>query len=208
MESKKIMIEVGSCHGEDGLNFYNNNYKVYSFEPYKKSYDKIMEKIKHLDDFFLYNKAVSLNNGKAVLNVANNVGACSLLEFKSDIELKKHWGKKYKKVCFSGETQIVDTIRLDTFIEQENLENSIIDFLWIDAQGLDFEVLKSMGKYTKNLQKGVLEAVYKNEKSIYKNSERNNIEDIKKYLHENNFKIEKIEANDDNNNEYNLFFCK
>lgn len=205
---KKIMIEVGSCHGEDGLRFYNNNYKVFCFEPNKESFKKIRQKVKSLEDFKLFNKAISSKNGKAILNIANCLGACSLLSFKSDNELKKHWGEKYKKVCFSGKTQEVETIRLDTFIEQQKLEESIIDYLWIDAQGMDFEVLKSLGKYIKNLKEGVLEAVYFEEKSIYLNKNSNKIYDIKKFLEENNFKIEKIENNDKQNCEFNIYFKK
>jgi hypothetical protein len=44
----KLLIEIGSYDGSDSLNFYNNGYKVYTFEPKKDLYENLKEKTKNL----------------------------------------------------------------------------------------------------------------------------------------------------------------
>ncbi|MCP4736741.1 MAG: FkbM family methyltransferase, partial [Bosea sp.] len=46
----------------------------------------------------------------------------------------------------------VKAVRLDTFIEKVNLQNTIIDFIKIDTQGHDLNVIKSLGKYLSNVR--------------------------------------------------------
>ena len=64
----------------------------------------------------------------------------------------------------------------------------------------------SLGKYIHNVKEGVLETVIQKTKSIYKNQNINTLENITKYLDENNFHITQICNNDDTECEYNIFF--
>ena len=82
----------------------------------------------------------------------------------------------------------------------------MIDFIHIDAQGVDLECLMSLGKYISNVKEGVLETVIDTSKSIYEKQEFNTLENIKKYLEENNFTIKDIVCNDSTGCEYNVFF--
>lgn len=149
--------------------------------------------------------SLSLNPPINVINTAKKGGASSILEFKSNEELIKHWTNIRTDIHYSGLSYDVECIRLDNFIENENLQNNFIDYLHIDAQGVDYEVLLSLGKYLKNVKKGVVETVKDNSKSIYKD-QINNVDVLTKFLTENNFIVEEIVSNDPTNCEFNLHF--
>jgi len=96
----------------------------------------------------------------------------------------------------------------NTFIEEYGLQNRTIDFIHIDAQGVDLDVLQSLGKYIENVKEGVIETVLYEEKSIYASQNNNVFENVKKFLKENHFEITRIDSNDLENCEYNVFFKK
>ena len=52
------------------------------------------------------------------------------------------------------------TIRLDTFLKVFKIRTNI-SYLWIDTQGNDLRVLKSLGKKIYQVKKGKCEASYK-----------------------------------------------
>jgi hypothetical protein len=87
------------------------------------------------------------------------------LPFRSDDVLAKTWPGR-GDVLYSGESYEVQTTRLDTFIEEKGLQNTSIDYIHIDAQGVDLECLMSLGPYIRNVKEGVLETVINPEKSI------------------------------------------
>jgi FkbM family methyltransferase len=201
----KILIEVGAYDGSDSLEFHSKNYKVFSFEPKKDLYNALYEKTKNLNNYTIIPKAVCLNNGKTMFNICKEGGASSILEFRKEEELEKTWLNR-TDIHYSGESYEVDTIRLDTFIEEYNLENSIIDYLHIDAQGVDLDCLISLGKYIKNIKEGVVETVIDINKSIYLSQTNNTLENIDDFLAKNDFTITEITQNDDVNCEYNIYF--
>jgi len=203
----KLLIEVGSYDGADSLSFYEKGYKVYTFEPNKILYEKLKNKTSGLSNYTVIPKAVCLNDGLTQFNICKSGGASSILEFKPDEELNKHWSTNRWDLHYSGISYEVQTIRLDTFIEQNNLQNSIIDYLHVDAQGVDLDVLKSLGKYIENVKAGVVETIKEQEKSIYVN-QINTLETVKEYLISSGFNISSIESNDLTSCEYNVYFTK
>ncbi len=202
----KLLIEVGSYDGYDSLKFYNEGFKVYTFEPKKDLYEALSERTRNMENYTVINKAVCLENGITKFNICKSGGASSILEFKDDSELERHWTSNRKDIQYSGLSYDVETIRLDTFIEKEGLENSIIDYIHIDAQGIDLECLMSLGKYIKNVKEGVLETVIDINKSIYSNQIMNTFENIKSFLENNNFEIIGLDKNDITDCEYNVRF--
>lgn len=202
----KLLIEVGSYDGYDSLRFYNEGFKVYTFEPKKDLYEALSERTRNMENYTVINKAVCLENGITKFNICKSGGASSILEFKDDSELERHWTSNRKDIQYSGLSYDVETIRLDTFIEKEGLENSIIDYIHIDAQGVDLECLMSLGKYIKNVKEGVLETVIDINKSIYSNQTMNTFENIKSFLENNNFEIIGLDKNDITDCEYNVRF--
>lgn len=204
---KPLLIEVGAYDGTDSLQFYRKGYEVFTFEPKRDLYASLLMKTRKYPDYTVINSAVSLKDGATKFNICAAGGASSILEFKTDDELHKHWGKDRKDILYSGESYDVLTTRLDTFIELFDLRDRKIDFLHIDAQGVDLEVLQSLGVYIKNLQAGVVETVLEDVKSIYKD-QKNNIESLKEFFIAKGFEIDKIECNDGTKCEWNVYFSR
>jgi FkbM family methyltransferase len=202
----KTVIEVGAYDGEDSLRFHKQGYVVYTFEPKEDLYNALVEKTKHLKNYNVIKKAVCLENGTTKFNICKRGGASSILPFRSEEELNKTWSPQRTDVHYSGLSYDVETTRLDTFIEENKLENMIIDFIHIDAQGVDLDCLKSLGKYINNVNAGVLETVKDVNKSIYIGQTENTLEKIEVFLKENNFKITDVSSNDWTGCEYNVGF--
>jgi FkbM family methyltransferase len=201
----KTLIEVGAYDGSDSLNYHSQGYNVITFEPKKDLYYSLLNKTKHLSNYKVVPKAVCLFDGTTQFNICKFGGASSILPFRSDNELDKTWGKHRQDVHWSGESYQVETTRLDTYLLAHGMEKVVIDFLHIDAQGVDLDVLKSLGVYIKNVKAGVVETVINPEKSIYQNQE-NNYSSIKNFLESNNFKIDCVQSNDNTDCEYNIYF--
>ncbi len=204
----KTLIEVGAFNGEDSLRFYNNGYRVFTFEPKHDLYDALYNRTKHLSNYTVIQKAVSSKDGTVQFNICKDGGASSILPFRSDEELNKTWTPDRQDVHYSGVSYDVESTRLDTFIESNNLQDTIIDYIHIDAQGVDLDVLKSAGKYIKNIMGGVLETVEFPDKSIYVGQEDNTVQNVRDFLTSNGFKINNIESNDVTNCEYNVHFSR
>jgi FkbM family methyltransferase len=202
----KTLIEVGAYDGNDSLRYHSNGYTVYTFEPKKDLYENLVNKTKHLTNYTVLPKAVSLTNGTTQFNICKAGGASSILPFRPEQELIKHWSVHRQDIHYSGISYDVETTRLDTFIEEYGLQERTIDFIHIDAQGVDLDCLKSLGKYISNLQAGVLETVKDKNKSIYIGQEDNTVDNIADFLSANGFKITSIQSNDNTNCEYNVFF--
>jgi hypothetical protein len=202
----KLLIEVGAYDGKDGLAFYNNGYEVYTFEPKKDLFEDLYERKKHLNNYTVIEKAVCLSDGKTTFNICKSGGASSILPFKSDNELFQTWPGR-PDVLYSGESYDVDTIRLDTFIEENGLQYRTIDYIHVDAQGVDLDVLQSLGKYIGNVKEGVIETVIYEEKIIYVDENNNNVlKNVETFLKENNFEITNVKSNDGQNCEFNVYF--
>jgi FkbM family methyltransferase len=204
----KTLIEVGAYDGRDSLNYYNKGYVVYTFEPKKDLFQNLVDATKHLENYTVINKAVSLKNGTATFNICKEGGASSILPFRPEIELVKNWTANRTDIHFSGISYDVQTTRLDTFIEEYELQTRIIDFIHIDAQGVDLDCLKSLGIYISNVKEGVVETVKDVNKSIYIGQEDNTLENVKEFLSMNGFEITQICSNDSTNCEYNVYFKK
>ena len=204
----KLLIEVGAYDGQDSLNYYNQDYKVYTFEPKRDLYENLYTKTKDLPNYKVTQKAVCLTNGKMQFNICKHGGASSILPFRSDEELNKTWSEGRQDVHYSGESYEVETIRLDTFIEENDLQNETIDYIHIDAQGVDLDVLRSLGKYITNVKAGVVETVKEVTKSIYIGQDDNTYDKVETFLKENGFTISSVSGNDSTGCEYNVFFSR
>lgn len=204
----KTLIEVGAYDGSDSLKYHKNGYIVYTFEPKKDLFNNLINKTKHLTNYTIIPKAVSLINGTTKLNICKAGGASSILSFRPDHELVETWTNKRTDIQYSGISYDVETIRLDTFIEEYGLQDRIIDFIHIDAQGVDLDCLKSLGKYITNVLAGVIETIKDKNKSIYIDQEDNTLDNVREFLSLNGFKIVRIDSNDDTNCEYNVYFEK
>ena len=165
-----IVVEVGADNGNDTINYalVKKAEMVYSFEPNPNSYKELIIKFKNIDNIKLYNKAVCDFNGKSKFNIAKK-------SYNSSLNKLSDFCKNNNLIEYDTTTE-VEVIRMDTFIKNNNIET--IDYLHCDAQGSDFDVLKSFGDKISIVQSGQVEVSVKDD--IY--GKVNNYESVKRYL--------------------------
>jgi FkbM family methyltransferase len=145
-----VWIDVGAFLGTETLWAARENpsIQVYAFEPNLKLASKTWGL---LSNFTVLPLAVAEMDGFAQFYINANEGASSLLPFNPD-GLQRWIGRELLRV----ETCIqVPTIRLDTFMELKGISH--VDYLKVDAQGADLNVIRSAGERIKDIRKIMLE---------------------------------------------------
>lgn len=123
--------------------------------------DAIPEKVEKSKTMFpdqrIYQAIISdVDEKDVVFHITNNYQSSSLLN------LKKH-SEFYPHIVYVQELH-GKTIRLDTFLEKNNLFDFKFNFINLDIQGTELQALKSLGKYLDNVNYVYLEI---NEEELY-----------------------------------------
>jgi len=152
----RTVIEVGMNQGTDTPNYLTQNDMVlYGFEPTVELVKLLNEKYGNDSRVKIIPLAVDIENRFTTFNVAGwqDWGCSSLNDFTDNVS--ERWsGFDFH---YTGK-QSVMTIRLDDFCRMHNITQ--IDYLHVDAQGSDFNVLKSLGDYIDIVHAGVVEVSY------------------------------------------------
>ena len=202
-EYEKVVFDVGANNGSSSipLAISNPTHLVFAFEPTPEMIKIIQSQVVSLENYVIVPKAVSDYDGTAEFNVAGNWdwGCSSLLNFSNKSQTE--WpGRTDFSVTYKLN---VDVIRLDTFIK-ENLINKI-DYLHIDTQGSDLNVLKGLGEYLEIVNEGTMEAATSDD-ILYEG--QNKLNDCIKFLLLNRFKVLDVNSNDIFCHEVNIVFKK
>ena len=213
MIGENNIFDVGAFDGLDGLilAIKNPNIIVHAFEAnpdlievIKTNKNKIekYKKIK-INNYKIINNAVSDKNCILTFNIAKNPTVSSLNEFSENID--KTWPGYREAHCTVVKKIQVKVITLEKYCIDNEIKK--INYLHIDTQGSDLEVLKGLKNKLDIVDQGVLEAATQKETSLYETN--HTIDEVKKFLQLNNFKISKIENIDENiDKEKNIFFNK
>lgn len=175
IKNNDIVVDIGANIGTFSIYAANKaeNVKVYSFEPVKDNYRKLIEN-RNMNtslDIIPINKAVSSKAGKRKIFLSSaNCGGHSLFE---------GWD-------IGKDSEIIQTTTLKNIFEDNNL--TYIDFLKIDCEGGEFEILES--------SKEILKRVKKISMEVHRISNDKNIYFLKSILEESGFDVE-INTNSD-----------
>ncbi len=198
-----IIFDVGANDGRGTEVFLQDpNNIVYAFEPTWELLHNFMWPLaRKYNNLRVIPFAVDVDNSFKTFNIAgqSDWGCSSLHEFSEGIH--EQWPNRPDfKVTHQ---YIVPTIRMDTFCGIYNIDK--INYLEIDTQGNDLNVLKSFGDKIDIVQQGVLEAsaVVK----LYQGVD-NDIDNIRSFLTLNNFDIISEIPNDYLGAEINMQFKK
>lgn len=197
---KRILFDIGANNGSTSIPWSkDSNNIIYAFEPTPHLCAIIQDQIRNKPNYHLIQSAVSDYNGIAKFNIAGQFdwGTSSLLDYADNLKIK--WPNR---IDFRV-TEIINVqvTRLDTFIQQRNILS--IDYLHIDTQGSDLNVLYGLGDYLSIVKEGTMEAAYKKD-ILYTN--QNTVNDSCEFLSNNGFSILNIDANDEHGNEANIKF--
>ncbi|NDG33057.1 FkbM family methyltransferase, partial [bacterium] len=128
-------------------------------------------------------------------------GCSSICEFNNNLE--RTWPGR---TDFRVTDQVtVDVIQLADFIKEHGIKT--IDYLHVDAQGQDLEVLMGLCEYINIVKRGQIEMPTSHTSKLYKN-QRYIKDDAIRFLEEHGFTINGVYSNDAQGNEVNIQFTK
>ena len=168
IKQSDIIVDIGANIGIFSILAAKKakNGKVFAFEPINKNFKRLNENIKlnNLKNIISFKKAVSNKNKKIELFISNdNEGGHSI----------------YANLTKSKNKQIVNALSLKNIFKENNLKN--IDFLKIDCEGGEYDILLNSKKELKKINKISME--------VHNLNKEKNIKTLKKFLEENKFKI-------------------
>ena len=197
MKKNNVIFDIGANDGLDGLGFalFNKNYNVYSFEANPELVLKIEENKKKIEKFFklkldnyeIFNKAVSDFDGTSDFNISHYDLCSSLLSY------------KFVKTKEKIKTKV---ITLEKFCLEKHIDNIV--YIHIDTQGSDLDVLKGLGSYRSIVHSGVIETIIKKEDRLYEGASY--YEEVKFFFEKWGFNIYKDEFNNYLKKEINVYF--
>ena len=213
MTFKNNIFDVGAFNGLDGLilALKNPNIMVHAFEAnpdlikiikINKKKIELYKKVK-IKNYKINNFAVTNRNCKLKFNVAKNPTVSSLNEFSKNID--KTWPGYKEAHCTVIKKIKVEGITLEKYCSHNKIKK--INYLHIDTQGSDLNVLRGLKNNINIVDEGVLEAAVDKKNSLYQTN--HTVKETKKFLNNKNFKISKIESVDENiKKEKNIYFYK
>jgi FkbM family methyltransferase len=177
-------VDVGAYNGIDYNNTLyfekNNNWKGINIEPIKKVFDSLV--MNRPNDINI-NCAVCNHDGETEFYL--NKGHTEMLSGIKDNYDKRHLERlNNENICYFSTTQIINVItkKLETIFDENNISH--INYLSIDVEGAEFEVIKSI-----NFDKVFIDVIG------FENNYLDVSMPIIKYLENNGFKQDNISHN-------------
>ena len=128
------IIEIGANDGGNTSKFFKDA-MIWSFEPNPFLAKTLRYKFRNNTNIQIIEKAVGDFDGTSTFNISADGQSSSLYELST-------FSKENTKIKYVSQV-LVDVIRMDTFLIQNNID--IIDYFHCDAQGNDLTILKSFG---------------------------------------------------------------
>ncbi len=140
LTSNPVMIDCGAHIGADSIELARifPKGKVHSFEPVPFIYKQLQKNSKKFPNINCYPIALSNEDGYAQIQISEGGSDAS-----SSLLIPKEHLIDHKEVLFK-ESLKVKTETLDTWAEKNNILR--IDFLWLDMQGFEMQMLKASTK--------------------------------------------------------------
>jgi len=205
-----LVLDVGANTGEFGLELAKRNPAafVHLIEPFPDLAKQMQEEILvgEIRNVVVHELAIGDQGHGTDLHVSavGDRGTSSMLPFDDNkISLDPYWS--IRSDLKHSATLPVQVMSLSSFITQQKIEH--IDFIKIDVQGLDVEVLASAGEYIKKIGAGMLEVPSTEQSAMYV-GEMQTLCSALNFLEANGFKVVAIKPNDPACNEVNVFFTR
>ena len=159
LKDRRGVFHIGANVGEERDWYITRGFtKVYWFEPNKAVFDKLVNNIKPYPNHMAINIGIHDTLKQATLHIASNEGQSS-----SILELGLH-ATYHPKVHYIAD-QLIKLERMDDFISKFKLDIKNFNFLNVDVQGVELNVIKSFGKLIDKLDYIYAEV---NEAELYK----------------------------------------
>jgi len=128
-----VIIDVGAAGFPNGNEKYKQGDTVILFEPIQGPYNDLTNKFSNNSNIYIYNLALSDVKGKATFYNTKKRNCSSLREPNADVLLKRNRVDIAEYTTTTVETDLLDNYTKDI---------DVVDFLKLDTQGSEYEVLK------------------------------------------------------------------
>jgi len=178
LPSNPVIIDCGAHIGSDSIELARifPNSTIYAFEAVPAIFKNLENNTKKYKNIECYQLALSNVKGVSFMYLSSGLSDASSSLLKPTGHIKNH------NEVFFNEIIDVNTVTLDEWAQSSNVNH--IDFLWLDMQGFELQMLKAspdLLKTVKAIHSEVsLQDSYENE-SLY--------EEYKLWLEENGFKV-------------------
>lgn len=184
-------VDAGAAGGLTELKSLSKFLNVFSFEPLPESFNTLRNSAKLNSKFKkheIFPYALHSNTGIAKLHIANRPSMSSLLEF-DEVSFDKNFGfasgsSSWKQMLGEKETIDIKTVTLDKWSAENGIKQ--IDFLKLDTQGIELEILKGAEKLLNTHKILVIKTEFSNF-PVYKNQCL--FSDIDVFLRANGFEL-------------------
>tara|TARA_B110000003_G_scaffold202922_1_gene201646 strand:- start:57861 stop:58589 length:729 start_codon:yes stop_codon:yes gene_type:complete len=165
--SKEIngIIHVGAHSGQEVLKYKAYDKKIILFEPQKSIYKELLKNVASLQEVQCYNIGLGSVKKKSTLFKSNENEGKSSSVLTPELHLKVQ-----PNISFTDSEEI----KIERF---DSLEVETLNFVTLDVQGFELEVLKGFGEELKKVEFIFTEI---NTRYLYKNNAL--VSDIDKYL--------------------------
>jgi FkbM family methyltransferase len=159
LPSQPVILEAGAYHGETSLEMVKRwpQATVYSFEPVPELLAIVKKNTAAFPNIHVSGLALSEKIGTAVFHMSamegkpdESLGSGSLLE-------PSHHREGFPWVKFD-KTITVNTTTIDAWAQQSGVAK--IDFIWLDIQGTEFQVLKAAPNIMKTVKVVITEVEF------------------------------------------------
>ncbi len=136
-----VIVEAGAHYGSDTIQFAKMwpEATIISFEPNPSAYQKALEATWNIANVQIHNAALGTYNGRAILNVSYGPEGNNPSFFEEASSLLKP--SEFMKGAYQGPKVQVPCVILDSWCAKNHVDH--IDFLWLDLEGLELQVLQS-----------------------------------------------------------------
>lgn len=165
-----VVFDVGANQGDYTAQFLRNGAMVHCFEPNPDMVHVLQNRYGKCDRVWIHPYGLNSTVGEGKLHITSHPRDCSFLT------PTVGW------LPFKETAQSIAYTRLDEACKQYNVTH--IDFLKIDVQGLDLEVLRGCGEMMKNIDWVCVEILF-----IVMYDRCFTLKDFEDFFHEHNFKL-------------------
>lgn len=166
----EIFVDVGAHKGET-INLFLNNFnikKIISFEPSPITYEFLKKQITQLKlnfkktEIIIENFALGDEQKESVIKHMSESSSSTINHIDQN---SSYFKKKFKILNFFGKKKLyksldIKIIKLSKYLSQNRIQK--IDFLKIDTEGYEYEVIKGLEDHIKNVKMIMFEHHYDN----------------------------------------------
>jgi len=145
LKDKRGVFHIGAHTGQE-IDWYEAQSFTRGiwFEPNKELFPELQQHLEKYDNHMAFNIGIHDTIQTATLHIASNDGQSS-----SILDLGTH--KKYYPNIHYVKDQEIKLMRMDDFLQSNSVDINEFNFLNVDVQGVELNVIKSFGELIRKL---------------------------------------------------------